>query len=173
MTAASAVLATAALGQTPQPFPRPGAPTAAPPAQPAPAPVSAPAAQAQAQPDPAAPTEAVLGFPIYPTAQYVAAYDAGRGQRYYLFGTSAPYAELVTYYRTMLKERGNQVFEQPPTHVFEVGRFREESMAFPPGVTVKDWMSGGSTGYPNPKAGAQPPRFSTIIMIVPAPAASR
>ncbi|OFW13650.1 MAG: hypothetical protein A3F70_01955 [Acidobacteria bacterium RIFCSPLOWO2_12_FULL_67_14] len=172
LAAASAVVATAALGQTPQPFPRPNTPSppTAPPAQPAPAP--APQASPAPQPDPAVPTEAALGFPIYPTAQFVAAYDAGRGQRYYLFGTSAPYAELVTYYRTMLKERGDQVFEQPPTHVFEVGRFREETMAFPPGVTVKDWAWGGSTGYPNPKPGAQPPRFSTIIMIVPAPAAA-
>lgn len=121
--------------------------------------------------DPSAPTEAVLGVPIYPTAQFLASYDAGRGQRYYVFGTSAAYAELVTYYRTILKERGNQVFEQPPTHVFEVGRFREETMAFPPSVTVKDWTWGGSAGYPNPKPGAQPPRFPTIIMIVPAPPA--
>lgn len=172
MAAASAVVATAALGQTPQPFPRPGTPSApaAPPAQPAPAPATQ--ASPAPQPDPTAPTEATLGFPIYPTAQFVASYDAGRGQRYYVFGTSAPYAELVTYYRTILKERGNQVFEQPPTHVFEVGRFREETMAFPPSVTVKDWTWGGSAGYPNPKPGAQPARFPTIIMIVPAPAAA-
>ena len=78
---------------------------------------------------------------------------------------------MVGYYRTLLKERGNQVFEEPPTHMFEVGRFREETMAFPPGVTIKDWSWGGSAGYPNPKAGAQPARFPTIIMIVPAPTA--
>jgi len=34
---------------------------------------------------------------------------------------------------------------------------------------VKDWTWGGSLGYPNPKLGAQPARFPTIIMIVPAP----
>jgi hypothetical protein len=45
-------------------------------------------------------------------------------------------------------------------------------MAFPPGVTVKDWTWGGSQGYPNPKHGAQPARFPTIIMIVPAPPAA-
>ena len=116
-----------------------------------------------------APTEATLGVPIYPTGQFIASYDAGRGQRYYIFGTTAPYAELVTYYRTVLKDRGDQVFEQPPTHVFEVGRFRDETMAFPPGVTIKDWTSGGSAGYPNPRPDAQPARFPTIIMIVPAP----
>jgi hypothetical protein len=53
--------------------------------------------------------------------------------------------------------------------MFEVGRFREETMAFPPGVTVKDWTWGGSQGYPNPKLGGQPARFPTIIMIVPPP----
>jgi hypothetical protein len=43
-------------------------------------------------------------------------------------------------------------------------------MAFPPGVTIKDWASSGTNGYPNPKANGQPARFPTIIMIVPAPA---
>ena len=52
--------------------------------------------------------------------------------------------------------------------MFEVGRFRDETMAFPPGVTVKDWTAGGSQGYP--KRGAQPVRFPTVIMIVPPPA---
>ena len=158
-------LAGPALAQVPQPFPRPTAP---PPASPAPpgAPATQPAAQVP--PGAGAPTEATLGFPLYPTAQFIASYDAGRGQRYYIYGTTAPYAELVTYYRTQLKERGNQVFEQPPTHMFEVGRFRDETMAFPPGVTVKDWTWGGSQGYPNPKPDTQPSRFPTVIMIVPA-----
>jgi hypothetical protein len=159
--------------QTPQPFPRPGA--AQPPARPAtpPAQPAAPAAPQTAPAASAAPTEATLGFPVYPTAQFLASYDAGRGQRYFVFGATAPYADLVAYYRTTLKERGDQVFEQPPTHMFSIGRFREETMAFPPGVTVKDWTWGGSAGYPNPRLGAQPARFPTLIMIVPAPAGSR
>ena len=122
--------------------------------------------------DPNAPSEITLGFPIYPTAQFIGSYDAGRGQRYYVFGSTAPFADLVLYYRTQLKERGDLVFDQPPTHMFEVGRFREETMAFPPGVTIKDWTWGGSQGYPNPKPGAQPSRFPTVIMIVPAPPAT-
>ena len=158
--------------QTPQPFPRPGAPP--PPAATAPPPQPGAPAPAVAPPiDPGAPTEATLGFPIYPTAQFIASYDAGRGQRYYIFGATAPYADLVAYYRTVLKERGNQVFEAPPTHMFEVGRFRDETMAFPPGVTIKDWTWGGTSGYPNPKPNAQPARFPTIIMIVPAPPGSQ
>lgn len=170
-------LAGPALGQTPQPFPRPGAPTpqapapSTPPARPAPAPPSQPAQPAAPSVvDQGAPSAAQLGFPVYPAAQYLTSYDAGRGQRYYLFGTSAPFAEIVGYYRTQLDERGNLVFKEPPTHMFEIGRFRDETMAFPPGVTVKDWTWGGSQGYPNPKPGAQPARFPTIIMIVPAPA---
>jgi hypothetical protein len=161
-----------AVAQTPQPFPRPGTPAPSrPPAAPAPPSPAAPAPAAPHAPvaDPSAPTDASLGFPIYPTAQFIASYDAGRGQRYYLFGATAGFADLVAYYRAQLKERGDQVFDAPLTHMFEVGRFREETMAFPPGVTIKDWSSGGSQGYPNPRPAAEPARFPTIIMIVPAP----
>ena len=119
---------------------------------------------------PQAPTEATLGMPIYPTSDFIASYDAGRGQRYYIFGTNATYAEIVSYYRTVLKQRGEVVYEEPPVHMFDVGRFREETMAFPPGVTVKDYTWGGSAGYLNPRSGAQPARYKTIIQIVPAPA---
>ena len=162
--AASAVVMAPVAAQTPQPFPRPGT------AQPAPvAPAPAQPPTIAAPQDPASPTEAALGMPIYPSAQFLASYDAGRGQRYYLFGTTASFADLVAYYRSVLKERGNQVFTQPATHVFEVGRFREETMAFPPGVTIKDWTTGGSGGYPNPRPEAAPARFPTIVMIVPPP----
>jgi hypothetical protein len=170
-----AAAAGSALAQTPQPFPRPGAPAPQAPAPPPPVPAQPPA-QAQPSPappvpapDPAAPTAAALGLPVYPSAQFIASYDAGRAQRYYLFGTAASFADIVKYYRNVLKEGGDLVFEEPPTHVFEVGRFRQETMAFPPGVTVKDWTWGGSAGYPNPRLGAQPARFPTVIMIVPAP----
>src|SRR5262245_36301242 len=166
--------------QTPQPFPRPGEQQPRPPAPSAP-PVntgsvvqpqaSKPVAQAPA--DPGAPPAATVWFPVYPSAQFIASYDAGRGQRYYLYGTAAPFAEIVSYYRTQLDERGDLVFREPPTHMFEVGRFREETMAFPPGVTVKDWAWAGAPGYPNPKRGAQPARFPTIIMIVPPPPAAQ
>ena len=111
----------------------------------------------------------MLGFAIYPAAQFIASYDAGRGQRYYIFGATAPYSDLVAYYRAQLDERGDRVFREPPTHMFRVGRFREQTMAFPPGVTVKDWTWGGSEGYPNPKLDGEPARFPTIIMIVPPP----
>jgi hypothetical protein len=156
------VLMVAGLGaQTPVPFPRPGQPANPPPQK--------PPATTPTQPAGSEPTEAMLGAPVYPGAEFLASYDAGRGQRYYLFGATAPFADLVAYYRTQLKDRGNLVFDQPPTHMFEIGRFRDESMAFPPSVTVKDWTFGGSQGYPNPQRGAQPARFPSIIVIVPPP----
>ena len=115
------------------------------------------------------PTSESLGFPVYPNAQYLTSYDAGRGQRYYLFGSNSPFSEMVRYYAVVLDERGDRVFDAPPTHIFEIGRFREESMAFPPGVTIKDYAWNGSEGYLNPTLGVGPERFKTIIQIVPAP----
>ena len=179
--------ATAVAAQTPQPFPRPGEtqrqvsrPADDRPAQPsatasAPTPAVGQLAPAVTQAAPAAPgdrnaprPEDVV-FPVYPAAQFLSSYDAGRGQRYLLYGTTAGFAEIVAFYRMQLGDKGDLVFKEPPTHVFEVGRFREETMAFPPGVTVKDWSLSGSPGYPNPRLGAQPTRFPTIIMIVPPP----
>ena len=152
--------------QVPQPFPRPGTGQ---PSQPGrPVPQAPPTAAAPARPSPdAAPTEATLGVPIFPGAQFLASYDAGRGQRYYIFGSPATFVDLVAYYRTVLKQKGELVYDVPATHEFDVGKFREETMAFPPGVTIKDFQSDISQGYPNPKPGGQPSRFPTIIQIVP------
>lgn len=172
-TAVVAVLTSfgAAAGQTPVPFPRPGQPSTTAPPKPTVPPADAPV---RAQAPGAAPTEATLGVPLYPGAQFLTSYDAGRGQRYYLFGTNTPFADIVAYYKTVLKQRGELVFEAPATHMFDIGRFREETMAFPPSVTVKDYTWGGSQGYLNPTRGAQPARFSTIVQIVPmAPGAAR
>ena len=108
----------------------------------------------------------MLGLPIYPGAQFLASYDAGQGQRYYLFGSAAPFVDLVTYYRTVLKQKGELVFDVPATHEFDVGKYREETMAFPPGVTVKDYESAISAGYPNPKPGGQPARFRSVLQFV-------
>jgi len=163
--------------QRPQPFPGAGgrpAPQTTAPARPA-----TPATQAQAAPagddltpvpataDPRAPSDEELGFPVYPPAQYLATYEAGRNQQYHLFGTTATFEDIVAYYQAVLDERGRLVFREPPTQMFEIGRFREETMAFPPGVTVKDWTWGGSEGYPHPTAEGGLERFPTLIMIVP------
>jgi hypothetical protein len=167
---AMAVCGTLINAQAPAPFPKPARPAQPPPAAPG-QPPATPSAPQSAKPAPAAvPTEATLGVPLYPGATFITSYDAGRGQRFYMFGVTASFADAVTYYRTTLKQRGTDLFESPPTHQFEVGRYREDTMAFPPSVTVKDFTWGGSAGYPNPRPGAQPTHFATIIQIVPATA---
>ena len=158
---------TVASAQTPQPFPRPNAPATQKPSPTVPAPV--PAAPAQVRRTDGSPGEAELGAPIYPSAVYLTSYDAGRGQRFYIFGANVPYADLVSYYKTVLKKNGDVLFDSPPTHQFETLRFRDETMAFPPSVTIKDYSSGGSAGYPNSKADGTPARYSTVIQIVPPP----
>ena len=160
------LIAFAMLAQTPQPFPKPGE---RPPTSAQRPPVEAPAVTQQTPPAGAEPSEASLGVPVYPGAEFIASYDAGKGQRYYLFGTNAGFAEIVNYYRTVLKQKGDLVYEEPPIQEFDIGKYREETMAFPPSVTVKDYTWGGAAGYMNPKRGKQPARFRTIIQIVPAP----
>jgi len=161
------LVALAMLAQTPQPFPKVGAPRPAAPA----APPEAQTVQPPARPAPGpndTPTEASLGVPFYPGAEFVGSFDAGRGQRYYLFGTNAGFLEIVTFYKNALKQKGELVYEEPAIHQFDIGKYKEETMAFPPSVTVKDYTWGGSAGYLNPKRGAQPVRFKTIVQIVPA-----
>lgn len=164
-----AALVAATAAQTPVPFPKPGQTSPPPPTRTPPPPTPAPATQTSRSDGP---SEAELnGVILYPSAQFLASYDAGKGQRYYLYGTTASYVEIVAYYKTLLKKNGDQIFDPasaPGMHMFELARFREESMAFPPSVTVKDYSASG--GYLNPKRGAQPARFPTIIQIVPAPA---
>lgn len=157
------------LAQTPVPFPRPGSPKPAPPpaTQQPPPRVQPPGQPARSPADP--PTEASLGVPVYPGAEFVTSYDATRGQRYYLFGTNTGFLEIVNYYKTVLKQKGELVYEAPGVHQFDIAKFKEDTMAFPPSVTVKDYTWGGSAGFLNPKRGQQPARFKTIIQIVPPP----
>jgi hypothetical protein len=177
----SCVLAGAAAAQSgqqvpvPQPYPGqapPTRPAAQEPARPAQQPTSPPAETARPLQPGEVPTEATLGLPIQPNAQFITSYDAGRGQRFYLFGTAASFADVVAFYKSVLKQKGELVFEEPATHVFEVGRYREDVMGFPPSVTVKDYTWGNMRGYANPKPGAEPSRFPTVIQIVPIPAAT-
>jgi hypothetical protein len=171
-----------AAAQTPQPFPTPSTPSRPaqpPPAQPPPAtqkpPAPAPAPPSPSTTKPAAPAPAPAaapdlgGLPMYPNAVYLTSYDAGRGQRFYLYGVNLPFADAVTYYRTALKQKGDELFQSPPTHQFDIGRFREQDMAYPPTVTIKDYTFGGSAGYVNP-TGGQPERFPTVVQVVLAPA---
>jgi hypothetical protein len=164
-------LASPAATQTPQPFPKPGAskPATPPPAttQPAKPPAVAPPVASAPNPNDV-PTEASLGVQIYPGAEFLQSFNAGKGQRYYLFGSNTTFLEIVNFYKTSLKQKGELVYDEPAIHQFDIGRYKEETMAFPPSVTVKDYTWGGSAGYLNPKRGKQPLRFKTIIQIVPA-----
>lgn len=176
---ASALLVTLAAGAAtagahplPRPFPQPGAQPreVTQTVSPRSTPDQAATDQVPLSPESAdAPTEDTLGLPIYPNARFIASYDAGRRQRYYLFGTNASFQEMVSYYAIVLEKRGERVFEEPPVHMFEIGRYREQTMAFPPGVTIKDYTWNGAAGYANPTPGAQPTHYRTVIQIVPAP----
>ena len=81
----------------PQPFPKP-APPAERPVTPQDAPVVRSASPAPPQ-DASEPAEGSLGVPIHETAQYITSYDAGRGQRYYLYRTTATFNEIVRSYQ--------------------------------------------------------------------------
>jgi hypothetical protein len=156
--------------QTPSPFPRPGTTKPAAPEPARPAAPTQPAPALPAAPPQSEPTDAMLGgIPVYPGSEFLVSYDAGQGQRYFLYGTNTPFGDIVNYYRNVLRQRGELVYDEPPVHMFDVGRYREESMAFPPGVTVKDYTWGGSKGFLQPRRGGPPTRFATVIQIVPEP----
>ena len=112
-----------------------------------------------------------LDVPIYPNASYLGAYDAGRGQTFHLFGTNVSFQEMVSYYSTLLDERGDRVFDAPASHQFDTARFRDDEMTYRPSVTIKDYTWNGSDGYLNPVPGAEPARYQTVIQIATAPPA--
>jgi hypothetical protein len=124
---------------------------------------------AAASPEPVGPTPEELGLPIYPGAKFITSYDAGLGQRFFLFGSTAAFADVVNFYKLQLKLRGELIFDVPATHTFEVGRYKDTEIAFPPGVTVKDYTWNGSDGFLNARPGASPARYPTVIQLVPAP----
>jgi hypothetical protein len=103
--------------------------------------------------------------PIYPTADYLDTVPAGSGQNYYLFGTNASFAEIVAYYRTTLKNGGREIYRTPGTYQFDLGRFNDDRMVYPPSVVIKDYS--GDTGYLF-VSGTSEKRYPTIIQIVPA-----
>lgn len=149
----------------PKPFPNSG--TAEPP--PKPVVTQPPAGNVPPVPPPVGtPTVQDLnGTPVYPGAEYLDSYDAGRGQRYYIYGTNTPYADIVVYYKNTLRNSSNrEIFRMPAMHQFDLGRFAEESMAYPPSVVVKDYTWNESPGY-LVVTGTTEKRFKTVIQIVP------
>jgi len=181
----AAAMPLAQSGGAPVPRPFPGAPTPPAPAPqspsspttpaPKPAPPSSSAGPAAPPPSaaPAAPTAAAAAGPalpgvpaIYPAAQYLESVDAGSGQSYYLYGADATFVDVVSYYRTVLKNGGREIYRTPGTHQFDLGRFDEGKMVYPPSVVIKDYSGGSSPGYLH-VSGVTEKRFRTIIQIVP------
>ena len=163
--------AVGAQGPVPQPFPGSKTPPpATPPRQPPPEPSRpAPAPVAPATPQPtASPDTALAGVPLFPQAEFLDSYDAGQGQRYYLYGTNTPFEEVATHFRTTLMSGGRQLYRTPAIHQFDLGRFDDQRMAYPPSVVVKDYAGAGG-GYLFIRNAAEQ-RFRTIIQIVPPPA---
>jgi len=78
-------------------------------------------------------------------ARYLASYDRRDGQTYCLYGSTQTFADVVTYYRTVLKDRGELVFDAPATHMFEVGSSGDRGR-LSARVTVKDYNLDGSPG---------------------------
>ncbi len=149
----------------PRPFPGSAGPPAGPasPAKPVSPPDLATAGQRVGPPT----VDELAGAPIYPGAEFVDAFDAGQSQRYYLFGTNAPYSDIVLYYRNVLRGASNrEIFRAPAMHQFDLGRFSEDSMAYPPSVVVKDYTWNDAAGYLM-VTGTTEKRFKTIIQIVP------
>ncbi len=131
-----------------------------------PPPATAPVAAAPAS---GPPTDAALGIPgiIYPTAAFLQSFEVGRGQRCYLFGTNATFVEMVSYYRQVLKDGGRELFKAPAMQQFDLGKFQDQTMAYPPSVVVKDY-AGTPEGYLHVD-GTRQQRFKTVIQIVPMP----
>lgn len=160
-------------GQTPPPtqpppVPRPFPGAAAPPAGAKPeAPV--PPSATPSQPAAPAPSVTGLGPPlVYPGSTFLQEFDAGRGQKYFIFGTDQAFAEIVAYYKGVVGNGGETVSKAPAPAIqqFDIGRFDDSTMAFRPSVVVKDYLWNGSEGYLF-TLGTTTRRYRTIIQIVP------
>jgi hypothetical protein len=161
------VLPMGAAGQsTPVPRPFPGSGSQASPARP-----TTEAAQPLPPSEPAPASAAIGGAPVYPAAEFLQSFDAGSGQRYYLYGTNTSFAEIVQYYKNTLKAGGRELYKTPAMQQFDLGRFQDNAMAYPPSIVVKDYSGNGSAGYLFVD-GTREKRFKTIIQVVP-PGANR
>jgi hypothetical protein len=167
----SALAHPAGATQTPVPQPFPGS-KAPPPVSRPPSPPSTPvpAPPAEQKPPVSSPEAALAGVPLFPQAQFLDSFDAGQGQRYYLYGTNAPFEEVAAHFRATLMTGGRQLYRTPAIHQFDLGRFDDQRMAYPPSVVVKDYATGTSGGYLFIRDTTEQ-RFRTIIQIVPPPPA--
>jgi hypothetical protein len=104
--------------------------------------------------------------PIHPRAELLDAFDAGQGQQYIVYGADLPYVTVVDYYKQLLRTGGTEIFRAPAMHRFDLGRFDENTMAYPPSIVIKDYTWNGSPGYLHIN-GSTEKRYRTIIQVVP------
>ena len=64
--------------------------------------------------------------------------DIGRGQRYYLFGTNAAYAEIVGYYKNIMKNGGRTIFEAPAMQQWDLGKSFDTFCPMGPWIATAD-----------------------------------
>jgi len=146
----------------PAPFPGANAPTT-----PATKPASPVVPASPPQQDGAALDPRLSGVPIYPGAELLSSFDAGRGQQVFLLGSTMPYSDIVGFYKIQLRNNGSEVFKTPPMQQFDLGQFRSETMSYRPSIVVKDYTWMESPGYLH-VAGTTEKRYRTVIQIVPA-----
>ncbi|MEO8070485.1 MAG: hypothetical protein ABI652_03715 [Acidobacteriota bacterium] len=94
-------------------------------------------------------------------------FDAGRGQRYYLYGSDASFIDVADFYKKQLKSGGREIYKVPAMQQFDLGKFSDSEMAYPPSVVVEDYAADGGKGYLF-VSGTTEKRFKTVIQIVPA-----
>jgi hypothetical protein len=160
----------AAVAQTTTPIPKPlPFPTSTPPPPPPTAkPVTPAATAAVQQTDGGRLDPRLAGVPVYQGAELLSAFDTGRGQQVFLLGIDMPYSDVVAFYKTQFRASGSEVFRAPAMHQFDLGPFRSDTMAYRPGVVVKDYAgTDASTGYLH-VTGVTEKRYRTVIQIVPA-----
>ena len=102
-----------------------------------------------------------------PGAQFIASYDAGRGQRYYIFGSPASFVDLVAYYRTVLKQKGRAGLRRardPRVRRRQVPRRHDGVSA---GRDDQGLPVGRVAGLSEPEAGRPARAVPDVIQIVP------
>jgi hypothetical protein len=151
----------------PKPAPFPTGTPAPTTAKPAPQTQKTPVTPGTSQQDGSAVDPRLAGVPIYPGAELLSSFDAGRGQWVFTFGSEMPFSDIVAHYKTQLRSSGAEVFRVPLMQQFDLGPFRSETMTYRPGVVVKDYSAPDSQGYLH-VAGTTEKRFRTVIQIVPA-----
>jgi hypothetical protein len=149
----------------PKPTPFPGSGTTA---KPAPPPTATPTASASVagESDLGLVDPRLAGIAAYPGAEFLAAYDAGTGQKLFVFGTNETYEAVTAFYKTQFKKSGDEVSKQPRIQEFDLGAFNSSTMSQRPGVIVKDYTVPDPDGYLH-VSGTTQKRFKTLIQIIP------